>query len=196
MKTSCHTDPKNHQSEYSVPFLISKSFYFLCAGFVLYFPFKLALCVGVDDTKTSFDGKQIEPWRLSPLHYSSAPSTPHWYPSIYMSIGQDLGISPDLASFIGFMWQCFGSRRLQVWLVWIGQDLPHLKSKPVPTSSKGDRLLPTAEPIGDAGGTSAITHLRKGKIHSAAVVRERNEKMWEKTLQTPRLGKKEGEEVL
>lgn len=101
-----------------------------------------------------------------------------------------------LSHCIGFMWQCFGSRRLQVWLVWIGQDLPHLKSKPVPTSSKGDRLLPTAEPIGDAGGTSAITHLRKGKIHSAAVVRERNEKMWEKTLQTPRLGKKEGEEVL
>jgi len=44
-------------------------------------------------------------------------------------------------------------------------------------SSETDPLLLKAEPITDAGSTSVITCLRKGKKGSAAAGRERSEKM-------------------
>jgi len=63
----------------------------------------------------------------------------------------------------GFTWQGFGrggaagvapGRR--------DQELPLCWTQAVPASSKTDPPLAKAEPIGDAGGISMITCLRKG----------------------------------
>jgi len=70
------------------------------------------------------------------------------------------------------------------------QKLPPCLTEPVPAGSKTDLLLAKAEPS-SGGRTSGITHLRKKKT---CVILQPEQGV--RTLQTPRLGKKEGEEVL
>ena len=61
--------------------------------------------------------------------------------------------------------------------------------------SKTDPLLAKAEPISDGGSASVIAYLRRReKNHPAQLQLERGVR--ETTLQTPRSGKKEGQEVL
>jgi len=57
----------------------------------------------------------------------------------------------------------------------------------MPASFKMELLLAKAEPISDGGSASGITYLRRGK---------KGEHVRETALQTPRSGKKQGEEVL
>lgn len=66
--------------------------------------------------------------------------------------------------YIGFIWQDFGSRGTAgVTSLRKDQGLLPCWTRPVPAGSKTDPLLAKAEPIGEAGGASVITYLRKGK---------------------------------
>ena len=78
------------------------------------------------------------------------------------------------------------------------QKLPLCLIGPMPAGSKMDPLLAKAEPISDSGSASGITDLRRGKKTTCAVAarREEREDVRATALQTPRSGKKEGEEVL
>ena len=70
----------------------------------------------------------------------------------------------QLGMCIGFMWQGFDSGgHAEVASVRRQQGLPPCQTESVPASSKMDPPLAKAEPISDAGGTSVITYLRKGK---------------------------------
>lgn len=53
------------------------------------------------------------------------------------------------------------------------QELPLCQTEMFPAGSKTDPLLPKAEPLSSAVGTSVITHLRTAKKHCAAAVRDR-----------------------
>jgi len=56
------------------------------------------------------------------------------------------------------------------------EKLPPCLIKPVPASSKMDRLLAKAKPIRDGGSTSGITYLRRGrKINCGEMAVEREE---------------------
>lgn len=92
---------------------------------------------------------------------------------------------------IGLMWHALGSWGLQGWPLQEGlRSCPHFQ-QPSSAGSKADLLLPKAAPISNAGGTSVVTYVRKGKNTEAAVRVRREENARETTLQTPRLAKRE-----
>jgi len=61
-----------------------------------------------------------------------------------------------------------------------------------------DLMLAKAKPVSDSGSASVVTYLRRGRKNCSETTVEREERddVKEKTLQTPRSVKKEGEEVL
>lgn len=78
------------------------------------------------------------------------------------------------------------------------KELPLCNTEPVSVTPKRDPSLAKALPTSDAGDMSVTTHVRKGKDHCTAAVRERAEREYvrEIALQTPRLLVKEEDQVL
>lgn len=78
------------------------------------------------------------------------------------------------------------------------KELPLCNTEPVSVTPKRDPSLAKALPTSDAGDMSVTTHVRKGKDHCTAAVRERAEREYvrEIALQTARVVKKEGDKKL
>jgi len=72
---------------------------------------------------------------------------------------------PFLGGVMDIACQDFG-RREAVGVAYVGscEKLPPCLIKPVPASSKTDRLMARAKPIRNGGSASGITLLRRGKI--------------------------------
>jgi len=102
-------------------------------------------------------------------------------------------------NYIWFVWQDFGSRDLQGWVLWEAvRNFPYVKRANT-SHLKMHPLWAKAKPISDGGSASVRTYRRRGAntcTTPAAVRREESECVRQTTLQAPRSVKEKGEEVL
>ena len=98
---------------------------------------------------------------------------------------KSLIVSSEVSSFIGFVWQGFGSGGATgVASVRSCRKLPPCLTEPMPAGSKMDPLLDKAEPIINGGSTFGIMYLSWGKSCCATAIAasERSENMCENQL--------------